>query len=140
MSAHRQQRDSSLGDWRDNPNPSATAPSNDPGPGGFITGDTILNMELVIGSGSEAQMTLFNPLRAGITLTFTVQSSGGGSRAIRVSGGTKINVTGNNTITFSTVDHTVQLYSVRYAGASNASPSGFRWEIVFNDGPSLSTT
>jgi len=133
MSAHRQQRDTSLADW-------AGILTPDPGSGGNVAGDTVGVLGLAIGSGSENQMTLAVPTKLGLTLTVTVQSAGGGSRAMRQAGGTKLNVTGNNTITFSTVDHSIQLCSVPYLGASNASPTKCRWEIVFNDGPTLSTT
>ena len=87
-------------------------------------------ISLKTGASGETN-TLADPSRAGVWLSITLYSDGGGDRVITAA--SAVNQTGNNTLTFGDDGDTIFLQSVRY------SSTAFRWRVVANDGVSLST-
>jgi len=76
----------------------------------------------IISAGAETR-TLASPSRLGQEITLYFQTDGGN---VVVTAADEINVTGNNTITLTTVDESITFRSV-WIG------DGFQWRVAWND-------
>ncbi|MCA9366690.1 hypothetical protein KC887_00290 [Candidatus Kaiserbacteria bacterium] len=83
-----------------------------------------------IGTGVESN-SLAAPSRAGLQVTITCRSTGGGSRSISAHAGHTIDKTGDDTMNFDAARETISLVSIRTGSET------FQWQIVANDGVDL---
>lgn len=125
MSGHRQRYDLEVADY--------LQLMPDPGSGKAIP-SAFGMLVLTIGSGSETN-TLPDPPRAGLSLTISVATQGGGTRAITAA--TAINQTGNTVMTFNDARDVIQLTAI-YGGITSGGTPKVHWEVDFNDGVALS--
>lgn len=134
MSAHRIPYDMSKADWVEFP---------DLGTGNTSVGSGVLanavegNLRLISTANAQEERTLNDPNRAGLFLTVTYFRRAN-AQSLRINTATKVNTSGNTHVLFTALDQTVQFQSVPIDNAATAGKTGFRWEIVFNDGTSLS--
>lgn len=83
-------------------------------------------------ASTQEERTLPDPPRAGDFLGLTLFSTAGAN--LRVTASSKINTSGNTHILMTAADQNILLYSVPDASAIGK----FRWNVVYNDGTSLS--
>lgn len=85
---------------------------------------------LTIGSSGAETNTLAAPTYAGQMLYLCADTVGTGTRVVTCS--TRVNKTGNNTITFNAVDDSILLLGVNVGG-------NLRWRVIYNNSAGLST-
>ena len=115
----------------------------DPSPGNITSGagklpnntDGIIRL-VVTQAVTQEIRTLPDPGNADISLTLVLYSTAGANCQVNFT--TKINTSGNTHILFTAADQVVQLYSVPTAPSGTNNPPKYRWEVILNDGTSLS--
>lgn len=131
MSAHRALNDLALGSWVTNFDP---AIGNTTVAAGKLSTTANGEYRLIASQAStQEERTLPDPLQSGLILNLVLYKTAGA--ALRVSSVSKLNYAGQTHMLFGAVDQVVMLQSVPYL---NGTTSQFRWEIMMNDGASLS--
>jgi hypothetical protein len=115
----------------------------DPAPGnttvgsGKLSSGTTCQIRLIATQAStQEERTLPAPDNAGISLVLVLYATAGAN--LRLIAASQINAAGNTTALFTAVKQSLNLISIPVAPAAAASPPAYRWQVVNNDGPSLS--
>ncbi len=116
---------------------------DDPGIGNTTAGGGILRSNfraihrlIVTQASTQEVRTLKDPQNAGVFITLTLYSTAGANCQINVA--SAINVAGNTHILLTAARQTVMLYSIPVPPTGTNNPPKYAWEVVFNDGASLS--